>query len=177
MRIISQPTASNELIVSCCRLEKVDSVGGTWQAAAASVRAVVFVLDSDGDEPSARAVTEIRQLLGMNSLLNVPVLLLASRSAGSSEVVGKERPSHAGAASGTGPAHDARDALKRRLDLDHILTGRDGGVAGGQQVELFVLAGEEGCEGCEAGTAGADDGLEAALEWLRARVDSDSAET
>ncbi len=132
-------------------------MGGPWQAAAASVRAVVFLLD--GNDASAKAVAEIRQLLGMNDLLHVPVMLLASRSPGSSEADGKERTSGANAGSGTGTAlEEEREALKRSLNLAHVL----GGTAGGQRVELFVLAGtggEGGLSGCEA-----------ALEWLGARV-------
>jgi hypothetical protein len=131
-------------------------VGGSWQAAAASVRAVVFLLD--GDDTSAKAATEIRQLLGMSTLLNVPVLLLASSSPISSEAVGKEE---------TNLAQEKYDALKRSLSLDDVLTGKGGGRADGQRrgdVELFLSAGEDGCEGCEA-----------ALEWLRARVDSAAA--
>ena len=135
---------------SCCRVEDADSVGDPWRAAPASVRAVVFLLD--GDDASTRAATEIRQLLGMNALLDVPVLLLASRSA-----------SEAG---GAGEAHASDEAcvhaLKRSLQLGDVLAGEGGGRADGRRrgdVELLVLAGEDGGSGCGC-----------ALEWLRARV-------
>ncbi len=125
-------------------------MGGPWQAAAASVRAIIFVLD--GNDTSTKIVTEIRQLLGMNAFLNVPVLLLASRTASSKEAFGKE---------GADPSHDKYDELKRSLNLDDVLTG--GGRADERRrgdVELFVLTGEDGCSGSDG-----------ALEWLRARVD------